>query len=316
MTATMPRTKTPVQVFRHEALLYAGEQEFLAGTVPFIRDAVAADEPILVVVGAGKIARLREALDGDAGAVSFADMEEVGENPARIIPAWRQFVSERPGRPLRGIGEPIWPGRSPAELVECHRHESLLNLAFSETPGFWLLCPYDTQRLAPAVVAEAHRTHPNVRAGGVPRESASYGGIDAASAPFGAALPEPAAPASELAFDVHTLWEVRAVVGALATDAMSGTRVDDLMLAVSEVAANSVRHGGGMGVLRVWREHETMICEVRDRGRIADPLAGRRRPGSGQIGGYGLWLANQVCDLVQVRTFATGGVVRLHMRLG
>ena len=51
-----------------------------------------------------------------------------------------------------------------------------------------------------------------------------------------------------------------------------------------------------------------------DAGRIADPLAGRQRPTSGQSGGHGLWLCNQICDLVQLRTFATGSVVRLHTR--
>ena len=86
------------------------------------------------------------------------------------------------------------------------------------------------------------------------------------------------------------------------------------MLAVNEVATNSVRHGGGRGMLRIWQEPDALICEVRDGGRIDDPLAGRRRPGGAQIGGYGLWLANQVCDLVQVRSYADGSAVRVHMR--
>ena len=86
------------------------------------------------------------------------------------------------------------------------------------------------------------------------------------------------------------------------------------MLAVNEVATNSIRHGGGRGVLRIWHAAGALVCEVADSGRIADPLAGRQRPVSGQSGGHGLWLCNQICDLVQVRTFATGSVVRLHTR--
>jgi anti-sigma regulatory factor (Ser/Thr protein kinase) len=89
----------------------------------------------------------------------------------------------------------------------------------------------------------------------------------------------------------------------------------DLVLAVTELGANSARHGGGRGRLRIWRDDRRLVCEVGDRGRIVDPLAGRRRPETGQLGGYGLWLANQVCELVQIRTFATGGVVRLHVGL-
>jgi anti-sigma regulatory factor (Ser/Thr protein kinase) len=109
---------------------------------------------------------------------------------------------------------------------------------------------------------------------------------------------------------------LRTTVAMLARAAgMTPPRIEDLVLAVSEVAANSVRHGGGRGVLRVWEDDAAMVCEVRDRGRFADPLAGRRHPEDGQQGGYGLWIANQLCELAQVRTFATGSVVRLHMRL-
>ena len=57
-----------------------------------------------------------------------------------------------------------------------------------------------------------------------------------------------------------------------------------------------------------------MICEVSDRGRLDEPLAGRTRPELGQNGGWGLWLANQLCDLVQLRTLPDGSVVRLHLR--
>src|SRR4051794_4988507 len=91
--------------FRHEALLYAGDDGFIDGTLPWLRDAVAAEEPALVVVSAAKIARLRDELGaGAAERVTFADMAEVGINPARIIPAWREFVDAHTGcgRRLRG----------------------------------------------------------------------------------------------------------------------------------------------------------------------------------------------------------------------
>ena len=88
------------------------------------------------------------------------------------------------------------------------------------------------------------------------------------------------------------------------------------MLAAHEIATNSVRHGGGRGILRVWREAETVICDVRDSGRIAaQPLVGRVRPQLGATGGWGLWLANQLCDLVQLRELPEGSVVRLHQHL-
>jgi anti-sigma regulatory factor (Ser/Thr protein kinase) len=89
--------------------------------------------------------------------------------------------------------------------------------------------------------------------------------------------------------------------------------VADLVTATSELAANSVMHGGGSGTLRLWRENGTLLAEVEDRGRIEEPLVGRLRPGIAQEGGRGLWLANRLCDLVQIRSGERGTVVRLHI---
>jgi anti-sigma regulatory factor (Ser/Thr protein kinase) len=90
-------------------------------------------------------------------------------------------------------------------------------------------------------------------------------------------------------------------------------RATDLVLAVNELLTNSVRHGGGSGVLRIWQDDHTLVCEVRDRGRITDPLADRRRPDPGRTGGRGLWVANQLCDLVQLRSLDGENVVRVSM---
>src|SRR6266513_1018398 len=96
------RTVAGTATFRHEALLYAGAEGFIDGAVPFVRAALEAEEPILVMVGAAKIDLLREALGADAADVGFTDMLAVGANPARIIPVWRDFVEERgaEGRPV------------------------------------------------------------------------------------------------------------------------------------------------------------------------------------------------------------------------
>ena len=134
--------------FAHEALLYAGVDSFVDGCTAFIREGVAAHEPVLVVVATHKIALLREALNGEADCVHFADMAEVGTNPARIIPAWQNFVDQnlRVGRPVRGIGEPIWAERSAIELVECQRHEALLNVAFAYAAGVAAALPVRRER--------------------------------------------------------------------------------------------------------------------------------------------------------------------------
>src|SRR5262245_60119537 len=120
--------------FVHEALFYGSPEEFLRGTLPFIREGLAADEPVLVAVAAQRIRLLSGVLGPDAGRVAFADMAHLGRNPAAIIAAWRDFVDRDVAArgAGRGIGEPIWPGRAKDEIVEAQHHESLLNLAFGD----------------------------------------------------------------------------------------------------------------------------------------------------------------------------------------
>ena len=303
--------------FRHEALFYKGADDFLAGTLPFIRDGVAADEPILVALDERKIRLLRHGLGADADRVRFVDMADLGRNPACILPAWRDFVTERKNRsPIRGIGEPVWRGRSDAELTECDHHESLLNLAFAETADFTLLCPYDVEGLEPDVLGAARRNHPLLTARGETTPSDSYLGPEEASSPFEGPLPQPASESAELPFEGGHLGAVRRFVWAQAQKAgMDATRQADVALAVNELSSNSVRHGGGGGLVRVWSERDALLCEVSDRGRISDPLAGRARPEPTQLSGRGLWIVNQLCDLVQIRSGAGGSVVRIRLDL-
>jgi anti-sigma regulatory factor (Ser/Thr protein kinase) len=300
--------------FRHEAFLYDGMAAFLAGTVPFVQAGLDADEAVLVVVGAEKIDGLRGAFGSDAARVSFADMAEVGRNPARIIPAWRDFLAEHVhGRPVRGIGEPVWAGRTPDELVECQRHEALLNVAFATGAPWRLLCPYDSRALGADVLQEARHSHRFVTAGGRDDESGDYQG-DAWTGPGGDLLPDRPFGVPQLVFGAVPLEPVRAFVVEHVGEILGAPELIDLLLAVTEVASNSVVHGGGGGTLWVWPAAGGVVCEVRDRGWIREPLVGRARPPFDGESGRGLWMVNQLCDLVQLRSSPAGTVVRMHMQ--
>jgi anti-sigma regulatory factor (Ser/Thr protein kinase) len=305
------------RVFRHQALFYSGDASFLAATLPFIRDGVEAGEPVMVVVAPEKIDLLRSRMNGSSDAVTFADMHEVGRNPALVIPAWRDFVARNAadGQRVRGIGEPIWAERSDTELVECEHHESLLNLAFADGPALWLLCPYDTKTLRPGVLRRAAHSHPLIDDHGVERESPAYVEPETTGAPFGGPLPDPPRRTEELPFvSPDDLEHARRFVTEFArTEASDPDRVDGLVLAVDELVTNSLRHGGGRGILRVWWEGDEVVCEVADSGTIADPLVGRIRPPLEQRGGRGLWIANHFCDLLQIRSSSAGTVIRCRL---
>ena len=303
--------------FHHEALFYGGDAEFVARCKAFADEGLERGEPVLVMVGSRKLELLRAELGARADEVDFTDMEVVGRNPARIIPEWGRFVADHRadgnGGGMRGIGEPIWADRAADELAECQLHESLINLAFANADSFRLICPYDTSSLPGDVIAEARSSHPIVSEGGDPEESGDYRGLLSAAERFGDPLPEPPGGADEYTITLDGLREARGIVRRRAREAGLGERADDLVLAVNEVLSNSLHHAHEDGLLRIWSETDGLVCEVRDGGRIHQPLVGREEPAGGQIGGHGVWLVNLVCDLVQVRSSEDGSTVRMKM---
>ena len=112
------------------------------------------------------------------------------------------------------------------------------------------------------------------------------------------------------------LSEVRSLAERHARKAgLPDNRVTDFVIAVSEVAANTVRHARTQGSMEIWSDDTELVCEIRDGGTITDPAPGRHRPPPGAIGGHGLWLVHQVCDRVDIHSDEHGTTVRLHMSL-
>lgn len=299
--------------FSHEAFFYADDDEYVAGIVPFIDEGIEAGESVLVAVPGDRLRLLTGRFGDGHPQLRFADMEVLGRNPAWIIPAWAAFVAAQDaGRPARGVGQPIWASRSADELVECSRHEALINMAFADADGFRLLCPYDTTSLTGSVIDEALHNHPHVTSTDTITLSDAYTG--AIPSWLESPLASVPATADVLPFDAGDLARVRHRTAALATLAgLPASKVDDLVVAVSEAITNSTLHGGGSGQIALWHDGRRFLCEIRDQGAVSDPLAGRVRPAMDQIGGRGLWLIHQLCDLVQMRRVPGGQVIRLHM---
>lgn len=309
-------TETTGAPLVHEALFYTEPEELLAGIASFVAAGADAGEPVLALLSSSKIPEVRAALDSCADSVELAAMDVVGRNPARIIPTVRDFVSRHADAPRhRFVGEPIWASRSDAELEECHRHESLLNVAFAGGPPLSILCPYDATALAPAVLAHARSTHPVLVEGEIRSDSADYHPCAPGWGSLDDPLPAPPADAYVLAFDGQSLGALRRAVADRAASAGIGAdRVSGLVAAAGELAGNSVTHGGGRGVLRIWPDDAGVVCQIEDGGHLTDPLAGRARADTNATSGRGLWIVNHLCDLVQLRSSPTGTVVRVHSR--
>ncbi|QLJ00561.1 MEDS domain-containing protein [Streptomyces sp. NEAU-sy36] len=308
-----------VEPFVHPALFYGDAHAYLAGTVPFVRAGLAAGEPVAVAVPGERLRLIRDALGADGEGVRFLDMREVGRNPGRIIPGvLRAFAdAQPPGRRARIIGEPVWAGRGPAEYPACVQHEALINAAF-QGREVTILCPYDTAGLDARALADAWATHPVVIEGGEERPSAAYdpeGVVARCNVPLPPA-PPPGPGVLRVAFDEDRLGAARHLAtghgGGLG---LTGEALENLALVTAELTTNSVLHGGGSGTLTVWAEDGRVLCEVRDRGRLTDPLAGRRPAGRDQRGGRGLLLVNLVSDLVRVHTGPDGTTIRCYLGL-
>ena len=304
----------PHSSYKHEALFYRGNDGFLAQTVPFVREGLRLNQPVMVAVIQPRLELLRDALGADADAVRFVDMGQLGANPAQIIPCWRRFVDEHAelNSPMRGIGEPIWAGRRPEELRECQLHEALLNLAVGPDTPMWLSCPYDLDALSDDVVAEAQRSHPAVVDGAGYRGSTTYGGLHHVDEIFRSELPPPAGSAAQMVIRPGTLGQIGGFVSARAQESgLDAERIDAVVTAIDALAASSVLNGDGRGLLSIWRDERALVCEVADRGRFDDPLIGRIEPGDDDAAARAVWLANQLCDLTQSRSTPKGAVVRL-----
>lgn len=296
----------------HPALFYRGVEEYLEGTMSFIRAGLAAGEPVAIAVPSPNLQLILAELGTDADRVSSMDMMRVGRNPARIIPGvLHAFADAHPHERVRIVSEPVWVGRTTTEYPACAQHEALINLAFAGR-SVTILCPYDAEGLGPQVLADAEATHPLIIDASGERTSTTYA-PERIVAEYNRPLPAPVA--ARITFDATTLAQARRFATEQA--ARIGLRSDhtELELLVGELTANSVAHGGGSGSLSIWVEDGYLVCEVRDKGHITDPLAGRRPAGRNQLSGRGLLLVNHLADLVRLYTGPDGTTVRLHLGL-
>jgi len=133
-------------------------------------------------------------------------------------------------------------------------------------------------------------------------------------------------PILDTMFDSGTLHVLRADVHVLASrTGFPDHRVEDMVLAIHELAANAVHHGAGAGRLRIWNVAGALHCQVDD----GPPAFGGPAPrgagdGDGRATetasasspsavsswratpGHGLWVVQQVADQLQVASGVQG----------
>ncbi|MEV0379446.1 sensor histidine kinase [Nonomuraea sp. NPDC050643] len=304
-----------VSKFCHQALIYGSDQAFQQATTGFCLDGLGAGEKVLAVTTEANIALLRDSLGPDAGRVEFVMARDWYDSPGRTLSAYNRYVAvhRRLHGTVRIIGEPVWEGRTPPEENEWTRYESVLNAAFVRSPA-WILCPYDARRLPAQIVADARRTHPHVVTGAGTRDSDAYSDpADFLSSDD--RLPTAPPHAMKIPFDAD-LSSMRRRLSAHATElGMTAGQIESLVLAVNEVATNTVQSGAGHGDIALWINGPTVVCDVFDSSRLPSPLLCYVPPEPGAARGHGLWAVHQLCDLVQIRSGPEGTRFRLHLTI-
>lgn len=299
----------------HDAFVYSSDDEFLAGAMPFLQVGVELGEPILAAPTHENIIWLRRELGEASDRVVWAENPHA-HKPVERLELFRRFIADqttRGARRIRLLGEP-WPAESPAGIVEWKRYEAFLNLALAASP-VWLVCPYDARELPDDVLDDARRTHPNLGHGAGRHASPDYLEPDEFASRLDRQIPlqalAPGAP--ELLFE--TAADARAFIGRIGQEAgLDSDRIEDAKVAVSEIVTNVLRHASGRARIRTWLLPHVFVCDVSDVGPgIDDPFAGYVVPDVTQAEGWGISIARQLCDVVEIRGSAQGTTVRVHL---
>jgi anti-sigma regulatory factor (Ser/Thr protein kinase) len=125
--------------------------------------------------------------------------------------------------------------------------------------------------------------------------------------------------ALEESFDAGTLPDLRRAVLAEAVAAgLAGDRASDVVLALHELAANAVCHGGGTGRLRMTVTGGALHCQVSDAGPggslACAPGLDTARPWPLQPG-HGLWLVDGIADQISFAPGRAGSEVTVTFEL-
>lgn len=287
----------------HQAAVHGSQDEFLSIVVPFLQDAVRAEEPAIVALDENNEQLVRTAIPDTPG-LSFVAADGQYTEPASTIKAYRQLLAEHTARgapQIRIVGEIPNLG-VPSPWERWARYEAAINHAYDDFP-LWGVCCYDSRTTPADVLADVMRTHPYTTADGQPLANDRFedpaGFLSRRPPP----VPDPlevSPPAVEL-IDPMPGAARRAVVD-VARSGLDATEVHDLAYAVSEAVTNGIRHGRPPVRLRLWAAPDRTVATVTDCGDgPGNPFVGMMPVAESSSAGLGLWLAHQLCHV----TFGT-----------
>jgi anti-sigma regulatory factor (Ser/Thr protein kinase) len=295
----------------HEVFLYESPEDFVAVMAPFLREGLERGDKLFAATKPRNIDALREELGPGAKAVQLEDTAEWCSRPYERLHAFKRLVAELPpGGVLRALGEPVWSD-SAAVRRQWARYESIINVALADAP-MRFVCLYDRTRVPSEVLDYAERTHP------ARLEHSGSSECSAFEPPerFLPGRPE-ATPGDALELPLHGPLFRRGVVDVALEQGLAPDRVDDFVLAAHELMTNALRHGAAPVDARIWSNGEELVCRVSDAGPgVREPLAGWLPPPSTEPqGGWGLPIARQLADALEITSDGGGTTASVHALL-
>jgi anti-sigma regulatory factor (Ser/Thr protein kinase) len=293
-----------VSGYRHHALFFDAPQTLVAAAAPFLRAGLAVgDVPVLVCRDRNN-ALLAEALGADAAAeVMVLEPAGVYTRVVDAVEIYQRLVQaqrRRGARRVRLVGEVDFG--PPGMGDEWTRFEAVVNMALAPYP-LSSVCAYDTRSLPDPILDAARTTHPNLLTPAGPTGNSDYRDPATVLRALPADPPDPVeATPPQFTVELTTPAELaglRRGLRAALTDAGIATRaIDELVVAVHEVAANGLIHGDPPVAVRAWISGDRARCTVTDRGHGHDlPLAGYLPPTAASARGRaGLWVARHTVD--------------------
>jgi anti-sigma regulatory factor (Ser/Thr protein kinase) len=296
--------------FRHDALVYESGDEYVTRCVDFLTEGLDAGEGAIVAHARSGLAMMRDALGPDAERVTFLDVGTTYIRPARTVAAYHgAFVEQLRSAPtVRAVAD-VQLHSTFADADEWARYEAITNVAYSHLP-VWVLCTYDANGLPDPVLDAAARTHSELLGDDWQESDRFEEPRELVRALTPEPVPLPGLRSFAVGDDLERFRE--RLAHELAAERMPAARILDALVAGTEVAANALRHGGGIEEVRVGDAGGRFVCEVIDRGSgFDDPAAGYLAPREGT--GTGLWVARRLTWDLETFHSPRGFTVRIWM---
>jgi anti-sigma regulatory factor (Ser/Thr protein kinase) len=297
---------------RHNAFVYESADEYLARAVPFLKEGLRAGEGAIVAQTRSGMAMMREALGADAGRVTFVDVSAAYTRPARTLAAYHEVYAEqlRKTPKLRAVAD-VQFGPDPREWDLWTGYEAVFNRSFGHLPA-WVLCTYNANGTPDPVIEGVWRTHPEVVDRDTWAMSELYEDPDQLLRRI-APPPEALRDLRSIPLGAQDIVQLRErLAPELAAAGHGEAKTLDMLLAVTEIATNAIRHGAGIEDIRIGRARGRFVCEITDRGPGFDDLAaGYLAPRDGV--GSGLWVARQLTWRIEFFRSPRGFTARIWL---